>query len=213
MKKVRDLIVQSVCSVALYCHQCGKLHLHDVPYFRGREKYILRCSCGCEQGALLQLPGDRVSLELSCAACHHITRRTYRMRALRRLAAQRIYCEEDLMDLGYIGQRFRLEALLQLQEKEMERLWGRQLSASLYQQQFLLRAMNSIHELASVQGIRCPCGSKAMQVEIRDQAVFLECCFCGRYQSIPVQSERDLKWLSFQDEIVLLSQPERRKKN
>ena len=212
MKRVRSLIVQAVCSVALYCRQCGKLHLHDVPYFRGREKYILRCSCGWEQGALLQLPGEEISLELSCAVCCHQTRRTYRLRTLRRLAVEQIYCEDDFFEIGYIGQRARLEALLKAQEKELEKFFGGRLANSLYQQRFLLRAMNVIHDLASVQGIRCSCGSLATQVDIRGHLVCLECCSCGRYQNIPVESEQDLIWLLCQNEIVLMSQPRRRKK-
>ena len=102
-----------VCSMAFYCQRCGKIHVHDVPYFLGVKRFSLRCAgCGHEQALLVR--GDKGCFEVHvpCVACNKEHVIACSLAQLRHMDLEKVYCSRDRFELGYIGKRRRIEELL-----------------------------------------------------------------------------------------------------
>jgi hypothetical protein len=184
------VIVQVVCSVAFYCQRCGKIHIHDIPYFSGKKRISLQCSCGHEQALVVRVDAKYLEIRVPCVVCNSVHKAIYQFRVLRRLQLEKIYCGRDHFELGYIGRRKRIEELLEFNRLEFEAIHP---DNRIEKQQILLEAFNRVHDIAARGDLTCPCGSKAIAADIRGQEILLECCHCGSYYVLPAGSECDLE--------------------
>lgn len=195
-----------VCSAAFYCQRCGRIHVHDVPYFLGVKRFSLRCAaCAHEQAVLVRQAKGQMEIHVPCVACgkDHVTR--FSLVQLRRMELEKVYCSKDRFELGYIGQRRRIEELLVFNQAEFERLHPADGMNFIGKQQILLEAVNRVHEFVAAGEIVCLCGSKDFSAQVGGNAVFLECSHCGRYAVIPAESAEDLQRLSCGSDIGLLA--------
>ena len=185
-----------VCSMAFYCRRCGKIHVHDVPYFLGVRRFSLRCAgCAHEQAVLVRGDRKRWEIHVPCVACgkEHVIRLS--LAQLRRMELEKVYCSADCFELGYIGQRRRIEELLAFNQAEFERLHPADGANFIGKQQILLEAVNRVHEFVAAGDVVCPCGSHDFIAQVGGDSVFLECSHCGRSAVIPAESEADLRRL------------------
>lgn len=204
-EEVIPVVVQTVCSVAFYCQRCGKIHIHDIPYFIGSRKLSLRCSCRHEQAVLLRMDAQHIRLQIPCVVCNSLQEAAYSLKKLRRLPLEKIYCDKDHFELGYIGRRKKMEEILEFNRREFERLQKDGNSDSIEQQQIFLQALNRVHDIAASGGIACPCGSKEICADIQGSCIILECCRCGSYHVLQAATERDLHEINGLDCIDLLA--------
>lgn len=117
------MVVRDLCALAFYCQSCGKIHIHDIPYFSGEKKLVLRCvSCAHEQAVLLRRSNRQLEVVVECVGCHTKNVVDYSLKQLRHLQLERIYCTQDHFELGYVGRRHRIEALLDFNQAEFEAL-------------------------------------------------------------------------------------------
>ena len=90
------MLIRDACGLALYCQQCGSIHIHDVPYFPDERQTRLLCeSCGHEKARLLRLSRGRVAVDVSCIVCGTENRFVYVLRRLRHVGLEKIYCTTD----------------------------------------------------------------------------------------------------------------------
>lgn len=182
-----------VCSAAFYCQRCGKIHVHDVPYFLGAKRFSLRCAaCAHEQAVLARWDKGRLEFRVPCVACgkEHVIGCS--LAQLRRMELEKVYCSQDRFELGYIGQRRRIEELLAFNQAEFERLHPGDGMNFIGKQQILLEAVNRVHEFVSAGEVVCPCGSHDFIAQVGGNSVFLECSHCGSCAVVPAESESDL---------------------
>lgn len=199
------MIVQTGFSVALYCQRCGKIHVHDVPYFIGNaDKIKFYCKFKHEQATLIRTKSHFFRLQIPCVVCNSVHEAVFSLHQLMRMRVEKIYCANDFFELGYIGKRQAIKEILRFNRHSFERMDGENHGEKIEKQQILLEVINRIHDIAEVDGIICPCGSKAIAADILGSAVRLTCCHCGNYELLAAGSERDLAELDKLSVIDLL---------
>ncbi len=207
------MVIQTVCSVALYCQRCGKVHVHDVPYFAGTRRLVLRCdSCAHEQAVLVRCRAHKIELRIACAVCDRVNTMVYSLRRLHRLQLEKIYCQKDHFELGYIGRRRRIEELLTFNQAEFAALHPGEDKDQAEKQRVLLAAMNCLHDIAAAGDLLCSCGSSDISADIRGSSIVLTCGHCGSYCLLPAEHAEDLAKLRRLDEFVFVL-PDLRKKH
>ena len=100
------VLIREACSAAFYCQRCGKVHVHDIPYFMAN-RTVLRCDrCGqtqvvCERNA----GGRQIVFTVGCVLCGNESRAVYSLKSLPQIRLEKIFCQYDHFELGYIGRR------------------------------------------------------------------------------------------------------------
>jgi hypothetical protein len=213
-EEVIRLLIKEVCSIAVYCQCCGKLHIHDIPYFIGSQKLALRCSCGHEEAILLGMDVQHIGLKIPCVVCNLCHEAVFSLKRLRHLPLEKIYCHKDHFELGYIGQRSKIEEMLEFSRRELD-LWQKEVGVPypIEQQQILLQALNRVHDLAARKSVCCRCGNQEVSVDIKESLIILECDRCGSYHVIEAQTDEDLQKLNRLERIELLEYDQKRKKH
>jgi len=204
-EEVISLVVQAICSIALYCQRCGKLHIHEIPYFTGSQQLVLKCSCKQEQAVLLRRDAQHLRIQIPCVLCSLRQEYLYELKKLRRLKLEKIYCRRDRFELGYIGRKRKIEELLSFSRREFEALPQDEAADPIEKQQLLLEALNLIHDIAAGGNIICPCGSKAIAADIRGSFLVVECNRCGSYHIVSAETETDVEQLRQMEYIDLMS--------
>ncbi len=200
------LVGNVVCSVAFYCQRCGKIHVHDVPYFLGTKRFVLHCeSCAHEQAVFVRQEKSRLEIRVACVACGREHAVSYRFSQLKRMRLEKVYCSKDHFELGYIGQRRFIEELLAFSQSEFEALHPAEGTNFIGKQQILLEAVNRVHEFAAAGEIVCPCGSHDFIAQVHGNSVLLECVSCGSHAILPAESAEDLRHLVHGGDIGFLA--------
>ena len=192
------MLIRNACALALYCQRCGSIHIHDVPFFSTAQAASIPCkSCGHEKARLSRLPHGRLVIEAPCVVCGTKNHFVYSLRNLRHIGLEKIYCESDRFELGYIGRRHRIEELMRFNQKEFEALHPHDGKNFIEKQRILLEALNRVHDMARDGNIVCPCGSEELTADVRGSYIVLECEHCGSYSVLRAESAGDLEKLRF----------------
>ena len=192
------MLIRDACGLALYCQQCGSIHIHDVPYFPDERQTRLLCeSCGHEKARLLRLSRGRVAVDVSCVVCGTENRFVYELRRLPHIGLEKIYCAADRFELGYLGRPKRIEELMRFNQEEFEALHPHDGKNFIEKQRILLEALNRIHDMAQAGDIVCPCGSEELTADIRGSYIVLECERCGSSCVLRAENASDLRKLRF----------------
>lgn len=187
------MLLDNLCSVAIYCQRCGKVQLRDVPLFCGQRKLVLNCSaCGAEMAEVKLRPRQGFILTTRCGACEKVTQVRYSWRQLKRMHFEKLYCQHDHFELGYIGRWQDIAEFLDFNEAEYDSLHPEGGDRFLERQQILLEGLTRIHELAAHGELSCPCGSQDVTAGIMGDSLFLACSSCGSTCAVPVETAEDL---------------------
>ena len=190
------MLIDTACSLAFYCQRCGRIELHDVPLFSGQKHFTLECgSCGHTMGEISLKPRQGLILTTTCGVCGGKNQQQFTWRQLRHLRFEKLYCEHDHFELGYIGQWQDIAEFLDFNAAEYDSLHPNDGDEYLERQQTLLEALNRVHDLADSGELVCPCGSKDIVAGIRGEEIVLECESCGSYCVLPARTAKDLQSL------------------
>ena len=187
------MLINTLCSVALYCQRCGKVQLRDVPLFSGQECLELLCgACGGRMAEVSLKPRRGFLLKTRCGACGEVTQAQYSWQQLKKLHFEKLYCQHDHFELGYIGRWQDIAEFLDFNEAEYDSLHPEGGDRFLERQQILLEALTRVHELASNGELSCPCGSQDVMAGIMDGNIVLGCGACGGSCLVPAETAEDL---------------------
>lgn len=190
------MLVDTLCSVAFYCQRCGQIEITDVPLFTGHGRQVLTCShCGAEKAAIRFAPRSGLIVETTCGVCGSLNRFTYPLRKVKALRFEKIYCESDHFELGYIGRWQDIAEFLDFNAAEYDALHPQDAYNFMERQQILLEAFNRLHDFAEEGEILCPCGGHEFTADIAEDAIHLTCTRCGSYAVIPAVTAEDLRQL------------------
>ena len=191
------MLIDNLCSVALYCQRCGKVQLRDVPFFSGQARQELHCSaCGAKMAEVRLRPKQGFLLTTRCGACENLTQIRYSWRQLRHLHFEKLYCQHDHFELGYIGSWQKIAEFLDFNEAEYDSLHPEGGDRYLERQQILLEALTRVHELAVHGELACPCGSQDVTAGIMGDSIVLACTSCGSSCVLPMLTAEDLAALT-----------------
>lgn len=190
------MLIDTVCSLALYCQHCGRIHLQDVPLFSGKKYIALHCdSCGHTMGEITMRPRRGLTLSTACGICGGENVHQLSWRQLRKLSFEKLYCAHDHFELGYIGRWQDIAEFIDFNAAEYDSLHPGDGDEFLERQQMLLEALNRVHDLADRGELDCSCGSTDIAAAIMGNAIILECQTCASYCVLPARTAEDLQQL------------------
>lgn len=190
------MLLDTLCSVALYCQRCGQIHVQDVPYFSGQGELPLLCgNCSQELALIRLLPQKGLQLRIPCGVCDTWNTFSYTLRQLKLLRFEKIYCREDHFELGYVGVWQAIAEFLDFNAAEYDALHPGDGDNFMGRQQVLLEAVNRVHDLVEREALICNCGSHDFTASVADGEIILECVHCGGYSLLPAAEAEDLKQL------------------
>lgn len=179
--EVTGMLIKAINSVGLYCQNCGRMHIYDIPYFAGEQKHGLFCPhCGQRTAVISYETRTLLRLSLNCSICGHRHSSVYQKRLLPKMQITRIYCHRDNFELGYIGKRRSIEAVLAASQAAFEELHPGEGIDVINRQRQMLDTVNVIHDMASLGQLFCACGGSHVEVDIQGSRILLECRRCGR---------------------------------
>ena len=178
-------LISSMSAVGLYCQHCGRLHIHDIPYFPGGSPLEIECpSCGQHVADIFYDKRTSITLKLVCGICGEAHAYVYQKKFLPRVTLNRIYCHHDNFELGYIARKINIEAVMDSSQAAFEELHPGEDHDMVRCQHQMLEAVNLLHDIAEVGRLTCSCGCQSMLVDIHGSHLVLECSECGRVASV-----------------------------
>lgn len=188
------MLIDTACSLAFYCQRCGRIQLQDVPIFSGQKHFVMECGhCGHTMGEITFRPRTGLVLKTTCGVCKGENNQQFSWHQLRRLRFEKLYCQQDHFELGYIGQWQYIAEFLDFNAAEYDSLHPNDGDEFLERQQTLLEALNRVHELAASGELACPCGSQDISAGIQGEKIVLECQLCGSSCVLPARTAEDLQ--------------------
>lgn len=200
------MLIREACSAAFYCQRCGKVHVHDIPYFAA-PRTVLGCDrCGQAQVVCERMDGGRqIAFTVGCVLCGKESLARYSFKRLPHVRLEKVFCQHDHFELGYVGRRQLIEELLAFNQAEFAALHPHEGKNFIEKQPILLEALNRVHEMAAQGDIVCPCGSGLISADIQGNSIVLSCDACGSYDVLRAETERDLARLGWGMTIRLIA--------
>lgn len=192
------MLVQTTYTLALHCPYCGKIEMHNLSLFmlNNSNPLELSCSCGHVQGRILSIHRQQIVLELPCFICqtNHII--FLDSRKIKQTRMEKIYCLDENLELGFIGDHEVVAEAVADQQHETESLLDDIKSMDygdddIQNSVVMLEVLNKIHDIAENGGLSCRCGSKHIEVEILPDAIQLRCMNCQGWMTLPALKEQD----------------------
>ena len=201
------MVIKAEMAIALYCQQCGKLHINKISYFSLRsELKLLKCSCGNNLATLTQNDNKRLKLRIWCNLCQMFQEKIYLIKDFYNISVEKIYCEKENFELGYLGSEQEIKNIVDFNKSQFIKsdcLENECDLAQVEKQHILLEALNRVHDIAEEGLLSCCCGSMNITADITDDNLILECKDCGGFYILTAQTEEDLEKLSELETIEL----------
>ncbi len=204
------MVIRTVYSLALYCSRCGKIHVHDVSAFtvKNAQSRELVCSCGQVQATITGVGHGQYLLKIPCVVCevNHIicldSKQLWR-KHIDKMQVQKIYCPNETVELGFMGEREAVEQMIAGNQREFERLLREKTDddidsydsydENIENPQILFDVLNKIHDIAEKGHIYCLCGSVDIEAVVLPDCIELQCQHCGGRQAISAATDKDLQ--------------------
>ncbi|WP_346353671.1 hypothetical protein [Azotosporobacter soli] len=207
------MIIRAVTVLALHCARCGKIHFHDLSRFRlaqetGRE---LLCACGAQQGTLISGGPRQCLINIPCVVCQKEHVICLDGRQMWRNGTEKLYCLENNVELGFVGEREVIAAMVADYKREFERLVS-DYDDYVENPEVMFEVLNCVHDIAEAGQILCNCGGEEIGAELLPDCIQLYCERCGGQVIISAKEDRDMKYVRSLERIDLMS-PRRSRRN
>lgn len=196
------MIIKAVSTLALYCARCGNIELHNVSRFAlyNNSRHQLVCSCGQIQGSIAGAGRRQYLLDIPCVLCETNHLIFLDSRLFRQPTVSKIYCIEDNLELGFVGNPAAIAEIIARHKQQVARITSEMAeqpdSQGIENSQILLEILNRIHDIAEQGGIYCCCGSTDVEASVLVDAIALSCSQCDGRLLIPARDEQDLARVS-----------------
>lgn len=207
------MVIRAVTVLALHCARCGKIHFHEMSRFKlaqqtGRE---LICACGALQGTLVSSGPRQCLISIPCVVCQKEHLVCLDGRQMWRSGTEKLYCKESNVELGFIGERETIAAMVADYKREFEQMVS-DYDDYVENPEVMYEVLNYIHDIAEKGHILCDCGGSAIGAELLPDCIQLYCEKCGGQVVVPASTERDLAYVRSLEHIDLLT-PRRSRRN
>lgn len=203
------MVIRTVFSLALYCSRCGRIHTHDISSFavKKAQSRDLFCNCGQVQATITGVCHSQYLLRIPCVVCEisHIIcldSKQIGRKYTGKDSVHKIYCPSENVELGFMGEREELEAIIAGHKQEFERMLRENsydgldsvdgYDENIENPQILFEILNKIHDIAEKGHIYCLCGSSEIEAIVLPDCIELQCQHCNGRQAVPAATEKDL---------------------
>ncbi|VBB06371.1 Hypothetical protein LUCI_1602 [Lucifera butyrica] len=190
------MVIRTSSTLALYCHHCGKIQLHDVSLFtlRGSGNQRLFCSCGCAQADISAIGHHQYLLNIPCVLCETNHLLCLDNRKIWRVPMEKIYCSKENLELGLIGERQAVEQMIEHYKQACEDLFreANYDEDDVDDPQLMFEMLNQLHDIAEKGGLQCSCGSIDIEAQVFPECIDLWCRQCGGHLTVRAGDEADL---------------------
>lgn len=211
------MVIGTEATLALYCPHCGKLHMHVFNRFSMRLAVTrqLKCSCGQVQATVTSVSRHQYLLDIPCIICETNHKVTVDARRFWKAAADKVYCADENIELGLIGQRRIIEETIAKHKHEFEKLLREKDydDEHIDNPQAMIEVFNHVHDLAAQGGVNCRCGMPILDAEVLPDCVALTCRQCGSRLFVPANDESDVEMVKAWETIELLPSRRTRRKH
>ncbi|MBU2700697.1 hypothetical protein Ga0466249_001802 [Sporomusaceae bacterium BoRhaA] len=204
------MVISSQATLALYCQQCGNLTMYDLSRFTLKKELPKRliCSCGHCQATIVSAGLRQCLLSIPCVICNIDHLITLDSQRFWRDSVEKVYCTEENLELGFVGRRPMIEAMIAAHKKELDTLFlensYQDCEEDVVNSQVMLEVINLIHDIAERGGVYCRCGGTIIETDILADRVEIICDHCGGRQVIPALTDSDVTRLKMNDAIEIV---------
>lgn len=176
------MIINFDRTAAYRCPACGEITFGNFSMFElsGTKGVSIQCTCG--QSALLIVPENKnqFTVVADCMICDEPHRFSLPFHALAKKDCTEFTCPDVMITLACIGRNEAVHnAIIKSEHYISELLAACGLEHTGKNGVTMLKALDKIQELSDDENLYCQCGSKMIDVEIREDDLILECCLCG----------------------------------
>jgi hypothetical protein len=212
------MVINSHATLALYCQKCGNLMMHDLSRFALKTELPkeLVCGCGHCQATIVSAGLRQCLLSIPCVVCEMDHVIMLDSKQFWRESVDKVYCVEENLELGFVGCRQAITALIATHKREMDNLFlensYQDPEEAVVNSQVMLEIINLVHDITERGGVYCRCGGTTIETDILADRVEIICGHCGGRQVIPALQDSDVVKLKMHDaiEIVPLRQIRRK---
>lgn len=205
------MVIGTAATLALYCPRCGKIQNHDISRFDMKDsaRLDLICSCGQIQ-ATLTVCRHQYLLNIPCLVCqtNHVIRLD--KKAFWHTKFDKIYCAQENLELGFIGQRANIEKTIADHKREFDNMVHEldfdDNGEYIENPSVMLEILNRVHDIAERGNIVCRCGSTAVEINLLPDGIEISCACCGGHKIISARSEHDLESVAALQAIELVAE-------
>ncbi|MPN01825.1 hypothetical protein SDC9_149037 [bioreactor metagenome] len=205
------MIIGTAATLALYCPRCGKIENHDISRFVMKNSVRLDLSCSCGQiQATLTACRHQYLLNIPCLVCqtNHVIR--LNKKEFWHTEFDKIYCAQENLELGFIGQRKIIEKTIADHKREFDSIIHEMdfddYGEYIENPSLMLEILNRVHDIAEHGGIFCRCGSSAVEINLLPDGIELRCVHCGGHKVIDARREQDLALINTLEVIELIAE-------
>lgn len=188
------MLIATSVTVALRCPRCGRLELSELSRFtlgrRGSQR--MECACGHHLLTVGTRPGQ-VWMQVPCYLCDGIHFRYYPAEQFWDTGLKQIACAETDLQLGVLGDEDAVVEYVRPGLSELERFMDDEAFDDFFDAPAIMyQVLCQVQELSAHGLLRCRCGSREIGADLFPDRLELICAACGRQQTVPACSERDL---------------------
>ena len=147
----------------------------------------MHCACGESNISITNQNSTIFGVEIDCVICDHIHKFNVKFDTLAKKDCNDFECPEVGVGLAFVGKDKTVKKAMQ----ESEAMVSDVLSACGLEHTgkngiLMLKALDKIQDLSENDNLKCRCGSKVIDVEVRENEIILKCCACANQSVIDI---------------------------
>ena len=192
-------------TIAYRCANCGEIVYGSFSLFEisGDKGISVSCSCGETAVKIAHEKRTGYTVSTECIACGEIHSFAMPFETLVRREYIEFFCPDISLGIACIGKERAVRRAVGRNEKSVaEILSACGLEHTGKNGMIMLRAIEKLQDLSENDNLHCSCGSKIIDIEIREREIVLDCCVCGTKMSLDIDYIKH-SGLSHLNEIII----------
>lgn len=176
-------------TIAYRCAACGEITYGDFSLFElsGKKGISVHCACGESNISITSDGRTSFNVELDCVICDSPHKYSLKFDTLAKRDCNDFQCPEVGVGLAFIGKNKSVNMAME----ESEAMVGDVLMACGLEHTgkngiLMLKALDKIQDLSENDNLKCHCGSRVIDIEVRENEIVLKCCVCGTKSVIDI---------------------------
>ena len=187
------MIIDFDRTIAYRCPSCGEITYGNFSLFEisGKKGISVHCACGESCISITSKNGTSFFLDIDCVICDNPHRFSVTFDALAKKECNEFSCPEVAVGLAFVGKEQAVKKSVADNEKAMsDVVLACGLEHTGKNGILMIKALDKIQDLSENDNLKCSCGSKVIDIEVREDEIVLECCLCGEQTVIDISDIR-----------------------